>query len=159
LFQRVIDEYPNTPMSQRAQTLIDVIKNGYSPDIVAEFGKASEFEYSSNLPLLMIVMLDAKDNPNLVKTNISNFNREFFSEDKLKAVNSQLDTDRPFMIIRDFPNEAKAKKYMTSFQKTKKHVADLQGKQMFLITTENFAKFVNSKNLEGYLRFYEDFYN
>jgi hypothetical protein len=159
LFQRVIDEYPNTPMSQRAQTLIDVIKNGYSPDIVAEFGKASEFEYSSNLPLLMIVMLDAKDNPNLVKTNISNFNREFFSEDKLKVVNSQLDADRPFMIIRDFPNEAKAKKYMTSFQKTKKHVADLQGKQLFLITTENFAKFVNSKNLEGYLRFYEDFYN
>jgi tetratricopeptide (TPR) repeat protein len=158
-FQRVIDEYPNTPMSERAAALIDIIKNGYSPDILAEFGKASEFEYSSNLPLLLIVMLDSKDNPNLVKTNISNFNREFFSGDKLKVVNSQLDADRPFMIIRDFPNEAKAKKYMSSFQKTKKHVADLQNKQMFLITTENFAKFVNSKNLEGYLRFYDDFYN
>lgn len=158
LFQRVIDEYPNTPMSERAQVLIDIINNGYSADILAEFGKPSEFEYSSNLPILMIVFLDAKDNPNLVKTNISNFNREFFSADKLKVVNSQLEPDKPYMIIREFPNEAKAKKYMTSFQKTKKHVADIQGRQVFLITTENFAKFVSSKNLEGYLRFYEDFY-
>jgi hypothetical protein len=154
----VIDEYPNTPMSERAQVLIDIINNGYSADILAEFGKPSEFEYSSNLPILMIVFLDAKDNPNLVKTNISNFNREFFSADKLKVVNSQLEPDKPYMIIREFPNEAKAKKYMTSFQKTKKHVADIQGRQAFLITTENFAKFVSSKNLEGYLRFYEDFY-
>lgn len=157
-FQRVIDEYPGTPEAERAEFMIDVIKNGYSPDIAANFDKKSEFEYSTTSPLLMIVMLEKTDNTNLTKTNVSNFSREFFSADKLKVQISQFNDDQQFLMIREFPNESKAKKYMNSFLKTKKHIGELQNRQVFIISNDNFVKLIGNKNLDGYMKFYNDFY-
>jgi len=156
-FQRVIDEYPGTPEAERAEFMIDVIINGYSPEIAADFDKKSEFEYTAT-PLLMIVMLEKTDNTNLAKTNVSNFSREFFSSDKLKVQVSQFSDEKQFLMIREFPSESKAKKYMSSFLKTKKHIGDLQNRKVFIITNENFVKLIGNKNLEGYMKFYNDFY-
>ena len=157
-FERVLAEYPGTPEAERAEFMIDVIKNGYSPDIAADFDAKSVFEYSTSSPLLMIVMLEKTDNTNTVKTNVSNFSREFFSADKLKVQLSQFNEEQQFLMIREFPTEAKAKKYMSSFLKTKKYIGELQNRKVFIITNENFVKLIGNKNLEGYLKFYNDFY-
>jgi tetratricopeptide (TPR) repeat protein len=157
-FERVIESFPGSAVAERAEYMIDVIRNGYSEDILAEFGKKSEFEYNVSSPLIMIVMLDKSDNANTTKTNVSNFSREFFSSDKLKVQLSQFNEEQQFIMIREFPDESKAKKFLSSFMKTKKHIGELKDRMTYLITNENFVKLIGNKNIEGYLQFYRDFY-
>lgn len=158
-FELVIESFPGTPEAERAQLMIDIIKNGYSEDIIADFGATeSEFEYNPSSPLMVIILLEKDDNTNEAKTNVSNFGREFFSSEKLKVQLSQFDENRPFLMVREFENESKGNKYLTSFLRTKKHIGALQDRQIFLITNDNFVKLIGNKNLDGYLKFYKDFY-
>jgi tetratricopeptide (TPR) repeat protein len=157
-FERVVTEYPETPEASRATEMINIIKNGYSPDIIDDFNKKSEFEYTSNVSLILVVLLEKSDNGNDSKTAVGNFAREFYSADKLKVQLSQFSEDKQFIMVRDFQNEAKGGKFINSFQKTKKHVVALQSREVFLISNENFAKLIASGNVEGYIKFYKEYY-
>lgn len=157
--EAITSKFPNSDEAKKAAEMIDIIKNGYSKEVKLDFGKSSEFDYNPTDELFYIIMLDKNSNLNEIKSNLSNFNNEYFSTNHLKTQGSQLSADQPIIIIRKFEDEVKAKKYTSALEKTKKYELDkLKPFQQFLISGKNYAKLITSNNLKGYLSFYKDFY-
>ena len=155
----LIKEYPNTDEAKRAILMINIIKTGYSKDIELNFGKSSSYDYDATAPVFLIIVLNSVDKSNEIKTNLSNFNREFFSQEQIKTQASQLSNNTPIILIREFSNDIKAKKYLTALDKTKKYnIDEIKSLQHFLITSTNYAKLITTSDLKGYLDFYKDFY-
>ena len=157
-FENIIEFYPGSKEAKRAETMINIINNGYSKGIDANFGGGkSEFEYRSG-KMFFVIVTKPGEKVNEIKKDFSNFNREFFSSDKLSTKETVLGTKLDVVRVSSFKNETEAKKYLFAFQKAKRTIKHLQGHTHFIITEENFVKLLASGNLEGYLEFYKEFY-
>jgi len=64
----------------------------------------------------------------------------------------------PAVYVSSFKNENDAKKYMKSFTGARRTINHLNKHTFFIITEENFTKLIMGGNLEGYLKFYTDYY-
>jgi hypothetical protein len=157
--EKLQKEYPNTPESARAKEMADIINNGYSKEIEANFGKANVYDYNATDPVFLVIILPSDSKMTVTKTNISNFNREFFSLEHYKTQGSQLKNGSPIVLVREFETEVKAKKYLETLNRTKKYdLEEVMAYQKFLITTTNYAKLITTGELNSYLQFYKDFY-
>lgn len=158
-FEGIIAEFPGSKEAERAQTMIDIINNGYSTDIVANFesSQSSEFSYGSG-KMLFVLVSNEGDKVSELSKDMSNFNKEFFGSDKLKTKTTVLGTEKDVVTVASFKNITEAEKYLTAFQKSKRTVKHLQSHTHFIVTQENFAKLIISGNIADYLIFYKDFY-
>jgi hypothetical protein len=158
-FEGIIAEFPGSKEAERAQTMIDIINNGYSADIAANFesSQSSEFSYGSG-KMLFVLVANVGDKVTELSKDLSNFNQDFFGSDKLKTKTTVLGLDKDIVNISSFRNITEAEKYLKAFQKSKRTVKHLQSHTHFIITQENFAKLIMSGNIEGYINFYKDFY-
>lgn len=159
LFENIIASYPGSKEATRAETMISIINNGYSKAIEANFGSGgkSEFEYRSG-KMFFILVAKPGEKVNDLKKDISNFNSEFFSGDRLSTKETILGTNQDVVRVSVFKNESDAKKYRDAFAKAKRTIKHLQGHVYFIITEENFVKLLAGGNLDGYLSFYKDYY-
>lgn len=159
LFENIIESYPGSKEATRAETMINIIKNGYSKGIDANFGKGgvSEFEYRSGKMFFVLVVKSGEKVTDL-KKDMSNFNKEFFGNERLTTKETILGTSQDVVRISSFKNENEAKKYLNAFSKAKRTIKHLQSHTYFIITEDNFVKLLASGNLEGYITFYQDFY-
>ncbi len=153
----VIIDYPGTLEAAKAQEMIDVIKNGYSKNIEADFGSKFPFEYNDRAAQWVIIFLPESENSSAAKTKMVDFHREFFSRDKLK-VNSKLYGDQSIILVNDFQTEADGTDYIRIFKKTRKYLLDLQNAKILMITQENLKILFEKQNLGEYEKFYEEFY-
>ena len=153
----VIIDYPGTLEAAKAQEMIDVIKNGYSKNIEADFGSKFPFEYNDRAAQWVIIFLPESENSSAAKTKMVDFHREFFSRDKLK-VNSKLYGDQSIILVNDFQTEADGADYIRIFKKTRKYLLDLQNAKILMITQENLKILFEKQNLGEYEKFYEEFY-
>lgn len=157
ILDSVILEYPDTPEALKAKEMIDVIKNGYSKNIEADFGSKFPFNYDDRAIQWIIIFLPENENSSAAKTKIIDFHREFFSLAKLK-VNSKLYGDQSVVLVNDFETEAKGEEYIRVFKKTRKYLLDLQNAKILMITQDNLKILYEKQNLEEYEKFYEEFY-
>jgi len=81
ILEQVLADYPGTSEAKRAQEMLDVIANGYSANIEADFNKKSIYKYNDKAEHWVIVFLDKNESSNVGKTRVADFNREFFSRD------------------------------------------------------------------------------
>lgn len=153
----VIAQYPETLEAAKAQEMIDVIKNGYSKNIEADFGSKFPFEYNDRAKQWVIIFLPEDENSSAAKTKMVDFHREFFSRDKLK-VNSKLYGKQSVILVNDFETEANGSEYIRVFKKTRKYLLDLQKAKILMITQENLKILYEKQNLAEYEKFYEEFY-
>jgi hypothetical protein len=158
ILEMVITEYPATDESKRAQEMIDIIKNGYSQNIEVDFTKKSSFNFDDKAPQWVIIFLDKSESANLSKTKISDFNKEFFSKDKLKTSSKIFGEDQSIILVQEFPNDLKAKEYLRVYKQTRKHLLDLQKAKILVITQENMKILFEKKNLPEYELFHEENY-
>lgn len=158
-FEAIIAAYPGSKEATRASTMINIINNGYSAAIEANFGSGSksEFEYKSG-KMFFVVVAKSGEKVNNLKKDLSNFNNEFFSSDRLTAKETIIGTDVDIVRVSSFKNETDAKKYLNVFKKAKRTVNHLHSHTYFIITEDNFVKLLAGGNLQGYLAFYQDFY-
>jgi hypothetical protein len=159
LFEAVIEEFPNSKEAIHAQVLVDIINNGYSQDIKADFGSdKSEFQFRAD-KMMFIIIGNEGDKMSSISNDISNFNKEFFGDLKLKPTTSFLGQNKSVVQVATFRNQADAEKYLNGFKKARRTVKHLQTHTFFIITIENYQKLLMSGDIEGYLQFYNEFYN
>jgi outer membrane protein assembly factor BamD (BamD/ComL family) len=159
LFENIIASYPGSREATRAETMISIINNGYSKAVEANFGNGSvsEFEYRSG-KMFFVLVAKPGEKINDLKKDMSNFNKEFFGNERLTTKETIIGTTQDVVRVSSFKNENDAKKYLNAFMKAKRTIKHLQGHTYFIITEENFVKLLAGGNLEGYLTFYQDFY-
>jgi tetratricopeptide (TPR) repeat protein len=158
ILEQVLADYPGSSEAKRAQEMLDVIANGYSANIEVDFTIKSIYKYNDKAEHWVIVFLDKNESSNVGKTKVADFNREFFSRDKLKTSTKIFKDDQSIVLIQQFDNDLKAKEYIRVFKQTRKHLMDLQKAKIMAITQENMKVLFESGKLAEYDQFYEENY-
>lgn len=158
ILNAVIEEYPESMESVKAQEMLDIINNGYSKNEAVDFGNKSPFTYTDGSKYQIIVFLDEGVSSNGARSQVTNFHREYFSRDKLKVSSKLFSANRSILFISEFENELDAGNYIRIYKKTRKHLLDLQNATIYMITKENFKVLYDNQNLEQYGSFYEEYY-
>ena len=154
----VTEEYPGSSEAEKAQEMIDIIENGYSKNEEVDFGNKFPFNYEDRVKLMVIVFPEGNITSNMAKTKIVDFQREFFSRERLKVTSKVFGNDEIIILISEFASEADASEYIRVYKKTRKHLLDLQKAKIFMITTKNLKVLFEKQNLEVYENFYEEYY-
>lgn len=153
----VMVDYPGTPEAQRAQEMIDIIKNGYSKNVEYDFSNKSPYKYNDRVPMTVIIFPDATRSSSDVKSRISDFHRDYFSREKLK-LKSKVFKEGSVMLVDDFENESEAARYITAYKNTRKYLLDLQEAKIMMVTKENLIILLQKQDLKEYDLFYEEYY-
>ena len=158
VLNQVVEEYPESDVAKRAKELIMLIEEGV-PDF-EEFntGSSDLFARSESAEYFILVKLDKTDNLNDASKKVDNFNREFFSRERLNTKSQIYDSDVTFVKVGTFSNIEDLEKYMKDFKLTRKHLADLRTNEIMFISQENFKTLLKNKKLKEYMEFYEDNY-
>lgn len=155
--QQVIDEYPETSEAQKAQEMIDIIKNGYSTNKTVDFSNKGPFEYDDKVELQVFIMLPQGTSNNGAKARITDFSREFFSQKRLR-IDAKILGKEGIVMVKSFKNESEASRYIGAYKRTRKHLLDLNQAKIFMITQENLKTLFQKRNLAEYEKFYEEYY-
>ena len=159
VLQQLIAEYPDTPEQVRANEMLSIIENGYSANIESDFSKKEIYTYSEDAELWVVVFPSADDQKNLglTQSNVSDFNKEFFSRSRLTTDLKVLGGDVNVILIKKM-NEKEAKAYLDKFKKTKKYLGNLQNAKTFFISKENLVKLIETNKMEEYDYFFLENY-
>ncbi|MCH2224762.1 MAG: hypothetical protein MK066_08345 [Crocinitomicaceae bacterium] len=157
VLEMLVAEYPGTPEEGRAKEMLDIIKNGYSKNIEADFSSKSPFKYEDKVKLMVVIFLDKEVSSASAKSRISDFNREFFSRDRLK-IKSLAYGEGSVVIVDEFETESDAGAYIRAYKKTRKYLLDLQNANILMITNDNLKVLVQKQNLKEYQDFYDEYY-
>lgn len=153
----VIVEYPGTPESKRAQEMIEIIKNGYSKNIEADFSSKSIYKYDDRVKMTVLIFPETTYSTNDAKSRITDFHREFFSRENLK-VKSKVFKEGSVILVDEFENETEASRYITAYKNTRKYLLDLQNAKIMMVTQENLIILLQKQDSKEYDLFYEEYY-
>jgi hypothetical protein len=154
----IIKEYPKSDEEAKAQEMINIINKGYSKNEPADFTSKSVYSYNEDAEHWAIIVLDAKDNSNMAKNKISDFNHEYFSRDKLKVSSKIFGNDTSVVLVQKFTNDTRGQAYLRIYKSTKKHLLDLKDAKILLISQDNMKILFERKNFKEYELFYDEFY-
>jgi hypothetical protein len=158
VLEQVISEYPGTPEELKAKEMLDIIKNGYSADIESNFAKNNLYQYVEGSELFMVIFPAEKEEKNisLTKSNVADFNKEFFGKNKL-ITDAKLFNDKSVIVVRTF-TEKEAQLYVKQFKRTKKYLGDMQNAKIIYISKDNLKTLFETYKLEEYESFFLEFY-
>lgn len=157
--EQAVLEYPETIIAEKAKELIGFIEKGIP--LFEDFSvitKSELYKYSTTDKLFVFIYLEEKDDSRIAQTKISDFNREFFSRDRLKTGAQIIESSKSMIVVREFENTNQAREYIKSFERTKKHVVDYKSRKILFISNENFKVFMKEKDIEVYEKFFLDNY-
>lgn len=159
ILEQAIEEYPDTPIAERAKELLGYIINGVPAYEPIDFSSGSSiYNYGSKDKMFVIIVLNEKDDSRQSLTKISDFTREYYSRDRLKP-SSQILNDKVTLIkIGEFRDEYHAQDYLRDYKKTKKHLGDLNNRKILFISPDNFKTLLKERKLEDYEKFFNDNY-
>lgn len=158
LLNQIIEEYPSTLEAEKAKEMMDVINNGYSENIEAEFGSKFPFNYDDKEELYIIVFVPDGQSSASAKSRVVNFHREYFSRDGLKISSKIYGSEQSVLLVNSFDTESKASEYIRVYKKTRKHLLDLQNADIFMITKSNLKILFEKQNIKDYQLFYDEYY-
>ena len=168
--QLLADNFPSTEEGEKAVEILNqlnkkglnVPKSGETKKEVGETDKPkTEFDSNKNAEhFFAIVYPNTKGNVNKVKVAISNFNKKFYSNDKLKVTNSFVNKDNQIIIVRRFKNVERAMSYYNNFVNDEEQLKKVNDENFvtFLISSKNFTKLFKSGDIEGYDLFFQENY-
>lgn len=156
VLEAAIEEFPETDIAEKSQTYLDLIRNGYDPFEPFNFDEAKGlFDYKSKERMIVLIYVEGKEDVRNIQTRISDFNREFFSRDRLKTSTQIIDKTLTLIKVAEFQDESKAGEYLRDFKKTKKHLGEIREKKIIFISPDNFRVMIKEKKLEEYEKFFE----
>lgn len=156
---------PDSEEGITAKRYLDQLKKGepiVEPDKGIEDKLTGDYKADKRSKHYFILIIPkGKGDVNETKIKISNFNGLFFKNDGLTITDSPLSNEDQLIIIRAFDNFNKSNIYLKSFKSVKAEESlekIAQDYNHFVINAGNFSELLKSKDLEGYLKFYEDNY-
>jgi hypothetical protein len=155
--QFVVSEYPEDPVKEKAQDILNYMNKANAPK--ASVPK-TKYVYDPTAKQVFVFTSPKKTtSANSFKNSISNFNREFFREDDLEITSSSIKTNTVFL-VRTFKDEKTAIRYYKAVRSNSALIlaARQQGAEEYLISTENFRLLFKSKDEAEYKAFFQGNY-
>ena len=135
-----------------------IIKTGVSKNEPIDFTSKSIYTYDEKSPHWVMIFLNKDQTSNAEKSKVSDFNREFFSRDKLKINSKIYGSDQSVIIVEDFETDLKSLEYIRVFKNTRKYLLDLQKAKIVPITKENLRILFETQKLKEYEDFILEYY-
>ena len=158
LINRVIEEKPGTPQADIAQSLLDILKNGFSKNELVNFDPDYIYSYDDTEKHFFIVLLDEDDEVEDVQRAVTGFNNKKHKSKKLK-VSSNLTMDKTsFVLVKEFDKIKSAQEYINSYKAGYEILDEYQDNKIYSIGIKNLKILIESSNFEEYKSFFTDFY-
>lgn len=157
----VATKSPDTEEGIQAKKYLGLLEKGeqiVEPDEKPD----SPYKFSEDGKHFFVVAIPAdKGDAGSVKIQVSNFNGEFYRNDRLALQDAPLGNSMTLLVVRSFDDLESAKKYQTAFaskegRKTLGKTADQF--QYGVITTANFTTLFRLKDFDQYMEFYKNNY-
>lgn len=159
VLEQAIEEFPDTPVAKRAAEMIEMINNGVPEFVPFDFDKGADiFDFSYKDKMIILIYIDNSEDARMISTKVSDFNREFFSRDRLRTSTQIYDKNTTFVKVEEFKDASHAADYVRDFAKTKKYLGDLRSKKLIYTSLENFKTLLKDQKLEEYEVFFENNY-
>ena len=107
------------------------------------------------------VVIPVKDgDTESVKAALSDFNRQYFASNKLKVTSNLLDRENQLVLVKQFVRKDRAMDYYGVLTGNRESMIEFNtsGYKTFVIHTENYVELFKGKDVEGYLRFFDQYY-
>jgi hypothetical protein len=155
--QKFLTDFPESELNEYAQKLLRAAHE--LPLQLARLGGAT-FEQNLNRDHIFVMVYPTKAFlDGSFAREFDQFNLQNFAPQKLTSSSLIFDKDRAMVLVQDFGDKGKAFSYYETLKK-QGFLNDYSGNEFstFVITKENFEIFYQSKDLKGYLSFFNNFY-
>lgn len=164
--QTIVANFPNTEEATEAQRLLtglDRMSEERSDKVSSELPPVEESAYifdPDNEHFFALIFPKTDGSVNNVKTKISNFNRQYFSDIELSISNSYIDQDNQIVLVRTLSDKVKAMDYYSTFKSNQDMLKEVNEKAypIFAISPENYATLFKDKDVAAYTTFFESKY-
>ncbi|HSH66763.1 MAG TPA: hypothetical protein VLB84_13450, partial [Bacteroidia bacterium] len=158
---KVVIKYPKSPVKEKAQELLDMIKSQKSSSTTFQqdslVGKKSKFVFNEGGEYYWVLIAEnGKGNIDNFKIKLSEINKASFSTKNISISDIFLDSTHQLINVKSFSGKDEAMKYYDFMKSAKEAYADLNegSYQSFIISAENFTTFYKDKNINEYTQFF-----
>jgi hypothetical protein len=155
---RIIEEKPKSDQATRAKEMLDIIKNGYSKSVPANFDKKSIFIDVPNAVQYVIVLLDTDEDIEEARNAISDFSGKGFKLAKVKVSQKMTLNETNFILVQEFQTAKIASEYINAYKAGVEYLDDFQNNKIYIINQENLKKLIETSKFDDYKVFYDDNY-
>lgn len=151
----VSSSYGKTDEAAKADEILGILEAGEKPP-----REVVEYVMEKDVGHLVLVVLPKESNLERLKIELANFNAAYFRLEALKIQNLTLGEEYQVLTVKQFKNSDKALRYVTTFEGNKTKVKKIQEVlvEIFAISYDNYARFYQALDLEGYVDFFDDNY-
>lgn len=153
----LIAVYPKSDEAKKALEMKKIILGGYSKNEPVDFNKKGIYAYKENEKMLAVIFLDEKVNVAIAKTRVADFDKEYYGRLRLNVM-AKVFKEQNVLIVKEFENEFKAKEYLGTYKKTRKHLLDMQKMKIIFISEDNLRILFETFKLEEYQLFFDENY-
>jgi len=165
---QVVEKYPKSPVKEKAQEILEMIKKQKTPTLSADSTKAdstmakpSKFIFNEGGEYYWVLVAEnGKGDMDAFKVKLSKSNQELFSTLNIGISDMFLDGGHQLILVKSFNGKLEAMKYYNIMRTRRDTFLDLKegAYQMFAISAENFGIFYKDKNVEDYQQFFSQKY-
>ncbi|MFT7589515.1 MAG: tetratricopeptide (TPR) repeat protein, partial [Limisphaerales bacterium] len=114
--QGVVNDFPDTDQARRAQELLNYLRRGSVIKDNEEAGNQSIYEFDGGVEHFVCLIINQTGREvTALKNDVVDFNKEFFSLDKLRVSSLLFEQDKTIVLVKTFSNQEDAMKYYRSF--------------------------------------------
>jgi hypothetical protein len=156
--QNFIKTYPESPMKDYAQKLLDVARNFEVKE--AQRSGARFNTYFEQPHFFIIVYENSLNIADQLSDSLGQYLAQHYPEKALNTGNLTFNDSQSLLLINKFDNKRAAETFLKIFQRDKplKDLLKDSNYSEFVITEGNFDIFYKTKRLGDYLKFYEQYY-
>ena len=153
--KNVIEEKPGTPQADRAKELLTILEKGVSAFDPYRPKSNGVFVFNDSVPQFVMVLLDAEEDFDDLKSTVSDFSTKTFKKSKPKVTSAMTLKETNMVLISDFKTIAAAMDFVNLYKASTDVLGEYQNNKIAIITQENLKKLIESDNFEGYKTFYD----
>jgi hypothetical protein len=153
--KNVIEEKPGTPQADRAKELLTILEKGVSTFEPYRPKSNGVFVFNDSVPQFVMVLLDAEEDFDDLKSSVSDFSTKTFKKSKPKVTSAMTLKETNMVLVSDFKTIAAAMDFVNLYKASTDVLGEYQNNKISIITQENLKKLIESDNFEGYKTFYD----
>ncbi len=157
ILTELIKTYPTSSEAKKAKEMADILEKGYSKYEPVVFKKEFPFTYVEGDPLWIILLLDKNSNSNAAKNKISSFNDEVFEKMDITVSSKLYESDQSVIILKSF-SQTEGDAYIKAFKGDTKSIKEYTELPIYMISQNNLKVLFESKNLDIYKDFYQEYF-
>jgi len=147
--KNVIEEKPGTPQADRAKELLTILEKGVSTFETYRPKSNGIFVFNDSVPQFVMVLLDAEEDFDDLKSSVSDFSTKTFKKSKPKVTSAMTLKETNMVLVSDFKTVAAAMDFVNLYKASTDVLGEYQNNKISIITQENLKKLIESDNFEG----------